>query len=62
LADSLTKLLQNPAQMEPYRAAALKLTQDKSGAIETLWSYLYPWLEPDQSVDTGADRKAGSTS
>lgn len=63
LADTLTKLLQNPAQMEPYRAAALKLTQDKSGAIETLWSYLYPWLEPDQSVDTGAvDRKAGSTS
>lgn len=59
LQDTLKTMLQNPAQMEPYRAAALKLTRNKSGAIDTLWSYLYPWLDLKQPAASKTDRKAG---
>lgn len=61
LQDKLKLLLQKPDEMQPYRDAALKLTRDKSGAIETLWSYLCPWLGIDHAVPDQQQKKTGTS-
>lgn len=54
LTSKIQESLNNPETMQPYRQAALALTQEKSKALDNLWADVSPWLEKSLTEKVGS--------